>query len=60
MTRVIARRRWHSGDYLPPLMAAFPARHDPYASLRIANFRWFVISLRTMNVATQRRLGEIR
>ena len=30
-----------------------PARHDPYASLRIPNFRWFVISLLTMNVATQ-------
>jgi MFS family permease len=29
------------------------ARHDPYASLRIANFRWFIVSLLTMNVATQ-------
>jgi len=29
------------------------ARHDPYASLRIPNFRWFIISLLTMNVATQ-------
>jgi MFS family permease len=28
-------------------------RHDPYASLRIPNFRWFIISLLTMNVATQ-------
>jgi MFS family permease len=28
-------------------------RHDPYASLRIANFRWFIVSLLTMNVATQ-------
>jgi MFS family permease len=27
--------------------------HDPYASLRIANFRWFIVSLFTMNVATQ-------
>ena len=32
----------------PPL-----PRHDPYASLRIPNFRWFIISLLTMNVATQ-------
>jgi MFS family permease len=29
------------------------ARHDPYASLRIGNFRWFIISLLTMTVATQ-------
>src|SRR6266487_1460114 len=28
-------------------------RHDPYASLRIPNFRWFIVSLLTMNVATQ-------
>jgi MFS family permease len=28
-------------------------RHDPYASLRIGNFRWFVISLLAMTVATQ-------
>jgi hypothetical protein len=33
---------------IPPL-----PRHDPYASLRIPNFRWFIISLLTMNVATQ-------
>ena len=35
--------------------APWPAdlRHDPYASLRIPNFRWFIISLLTMNVATQ-------
>src|SRR6476619_5258616 len=30
-----------------------PTRHDPYAALRIPNFRWFVISLLTMTVATQ-------
>ena len=28
-------------------------RHDPYASLRHPNFRWFIVSLLTMNVATQ-------
>lgn len=27
--------------------------HDPYASLRIADFRWFIGSLLTMNLATQ-------
>ena len=30
-----------------------PARHDPYASLRIPNFRRFILSLLAMNVATQ-------
>jgi MFS family permease len=44
-------------SYLPAAMAlptptSAPA-HDPYASLRIPNFRWFVVSLLTMNVATQ-------
>ncbi|MBA3496367.1 MAG: MFS transporter [Gemmatimonadales bacterium] len=34
-------------------MAGPQPRHDPYASLRIPNFRWFIISLLTMNVATQ-------
>ena len=34
-------------------MAAPELRHDPYASLRIPNFRWFIVSLLTMNVATQ-------
>jgi MFS family permease len=29
------------------------ASHDPYAALRIPNFRWFIVSLLTMNVATQ-------
>src|SRR3954467_7015698 len=28
-------------------------RHDPYASLRIGNFRWFISSLLAMTVATQ-------
>jgi MFS family permease len=28
-------------------------RHDPYAALRIPNFRWFVASLMAMTVATQ-------
>jgi hypothetical protein len=30
-----------------------PSRHDPYASLRIRNFRWFITSLLAMTVATQ-------
>ena len=30
-----------------------PARHDPYAALRVPNFRWFVASLMAMTVATQ-------
>jgi MFS family permease len=30
-----------------------PRPHDPYASLRIPNFRWFTASLLTMNLATQ-------
>jgi MFS family permease len=29
------------------------SQHDPYASLRIPNFLWFVASLLTMNLATQ-------
>src|SRR4051812_25904315 len=40
-------------DYLAAHMAPPTGRHDPYASLRIPNFRWFVISLLTMNVAAQ-------
>jgi len=28
-------------------------RHDSYASLRVPNYRWFVLSLLTMTVATQ-------
>jgi len=34
-------------------MDALPIRHDPYASLRIPNFRRFILSLLSMNVATQ-------
>jgi MFS family permease len=34
-------------------MDAVRARHDPYASLRIPNFRRFILSLLTMNIATQ-------
>jgi MFS family permease len=30
-----------------------PPRHDPYASLRISNFRWFIASMLAMTVATQ-------
>ena len=32
---------------------SLPPRHDPYASLRIPDFRWFVYSLLAMTVATQ-------
>ena len=28
-------------------------RHDPYAALRVLNFRWFVASLMAMTIATQ-------
>ena len=34
-------------------MSGSAPRHDPYASLRIPDFRWFIVSLLTMNVATQ-------
>jgi MFS family permease len=30
-----------------------PARHDPYSSLRILNFRWFISSLLVVTVAAQ-------
>ncbi|MEP7345632.1 MAG: MFS transporter, partial [Gemmatimonadaceae bacterium] len=30
-----------------------PPRHEPYAALRIPNFRWFVTSLLTMTMASQ-------
>jgi len=43
----------HGRSYLPAAMSSPVPRHDPYASLRIPNFRWFIISLLTMNVATQ-------
>jgi MFS family permease len=39
-------------SYFPPRMS-HPTRHDPYAALRIPNFRWFVSSLLAMTVATQ-------
>jgi MFS family permease len=32
---------------------SLPIRHDPYASLRIRNFRWFISSLLAMTMATQ-------
>ena len=30
-----------------------PAPHDPYAPLRIRNFRWFVASILTMAMGAQ-------
>lgn len=39
-------------SYFPPRMSP-PSRHDPYAALRIPNFRWFVSSLLAMTMATQ-------
>src|SRR5918997_2445611 len=39
-------------SYFPPRMQQ-PLRHDPYAALRIGNFRWFVASLLAMTMATQ-------
>src|SRR3954468_10262544 len=27
--------------------------HDPYASLRIPNYRWFIVSLLTMTISSQ-------
>jgi MFS family permease len=36
----------------PPRMSP-PRRHDPYASLRIPNFRWFIVSLLAVTVASQ-------
>src|SRR5919202_1684813 len=38
--------------YFPPRMSS-PIRHDPYAALRIPNFRWFIFSLLAMTMATQ-------
>lgn len=32
---------------------SLPTRHDPYAALRILDFRWFISSLLAMTVATQ-------
>src|SRR3954465_14958729 len=34
-------------------MQAPDTRHDPYAALRVRNFRWYVVSLFTMTVAAQ-------
>src|SRR4051812_39593742 len=34
-------------------MQAPDTRHDPYAALRVRNFRWFVVSLFTMTVGAQ-------
>jgi MFS family permease len=34
-------------------LASRESVHDPYASLRIPNFQWFIVSLLTMNLATQ-------
>ncbi len=36
-----------------PIAPAVPPRHEPYAALRIPNFRWFVASLLTMTMASQ-------
>ncbi len=38
-------------DPVPPPLR--PPSHDPYASLRVPNFRWFVVSVFTMTMATQ-------
>jgi MFS family permease len=46
------RRRDWPGVFFPAMTAA-DGPHDPYASLRIGNFRWFIISLLAMNIATQ-------
>jgi len=38
----------------PEYMEAPPEpRHDPYAALRVRNFRWFIVSLFTMTVGAQ-------
>ena len=36
-----------------PADAAVVERHDPYASLRVRNYRWFIVSLFTMTVGAQ-------
>ena len=36
-----------------PADAASFERHDPYASLRVRNYRWFIVSLFTMTVGSQ-------
>jgi len=36
-----------------------PTRHDPYAALRILNFRWFIYSMLAMTVnACELEAGE--
>ena len=30
-----------------------PVAHDPYASLRVRNYRWFIVSTLTMTISTQ-------
>ncbi|MDE3172446.1 MAG: MFS transporter [Gemmatimonadota bacterium] len=37
----------------PPPAPTPPARHDPYASLRHRNFRWFIVSTFTVTMGTQ-------
>ena len=37
----------------PPPLPPVPRPHDPYASLRIPEFRWFIVSVFTMTMATQ-------
>jgi hypothetical protein len=49
----LSPERASGADYLPAPMDADPTRQDPYAWLRIPNFRRFILSLLTMNVATQ-------
>src|SRR5262245_61664367 len=36
-------------------MTASPGKHDPYAALRYAPYRWFIVSLFTMTLASQMR-----
>jgi MFS family permease len=37
----------------PPEPPSPLVRHDPYASLRLVNFRWFILSTFTLTMATQ-------
>lgn len=43
-----------SPHFLPPSAMTAP-RHDPYAALRHGDFRWYVLSVMAMTVATQIR-----
>ena len=38
---------------LPVSVRGMAERHDPYVSLRIANFRWYVASLVVLTLGTQ-------